>query len=101
MAEPDHEDDALDNQDTIEALETALRLARAGQIRGALLFLAYHDDRHAFRVCDLRGEDVPPFCMMMGAIKDNLRAQWMARAVEGANELPISLGAVEDPADDE
>lgn len=87
-----------DNEDTVKALETALRLAKTGQIRGAVLLIAYHDDRHAFRMCDLREVDVPPFCLLMGALADNLRGQWMDRAVEGADELPTSLGTA--PEDD-
>ena len=87
-------DDTPDNQDTIKALEAALRLAKSGQIRSLMMFLAYHDDRHAFRIADLRGADVPPFCLLMGELSDNLRGQWVGNNVDSASELPASLAAV-------
>lgn len=87
-----------DNKDTIAALEAALRLAKAGQIRGAVMVFAYHDDRYAFRICDLVGHDVPPVTLLLQQVAGNLGSQWMDRNVEGRPELPSSLSPVEDPA---
>lgn len=95
MADSDETEKPLDSGDTIKALETALHLAKCGQIRGVMMFLAYHNDRHAFRIADLRGVDVPPFCLLMDEITGNLRSQWVERTVDSASELPVSLAPVD------
>lgn len=85
-----------DNADTIEALEAALRLAKAGQIRGGVMFFAYHDDRYAFRLCDVLNEDVASFSLMMGSITASFADQWMERNIDEAPELPASLALPDD-----
>lgn len=88
-----------DNAETVAALEHALRLARTGHIRAAVLFLAYEDDRHAFQVCDVRAQDVLEMSLMMRRIGGQWEENWFENHVTPADELPLSLAAVEDEED--
>jgi hypothetical protein len=81
------------------ALERALTLTRAGQLRGGILFLAYHDGEVAFQLCKLTGQDLPKILLMMDEVSANLRGQWFEHEVEGQLELPAKLGVAENEED--
>ena len=82
------------DDDTVSALEAALRLAKVGQIDGAVMFFHYHDNQQAFRTANMHHFSVPMLCTMMLGIANNLSIQFMKNEVTDKPELPSTMGSL-------